>query len=226
MKLADIVVHECVPQRDCMLTVTDSTGETAFLYFKDAELIEANYAASWGKDALAQILSWTLAEYYVTGLPLGIRRSLWDKIEQLLDAKTVAGNVAVGAPAPAFSIPTASGTGGTSTGITGALPAGQEVLQRLPGLTKLVQVSGAQATTAFEAPNASYEPTDWLGEFFQRSRGLGETLGMGRLAYWTLTTDRYRMIATRDGNGMVAALCKNDGTAMDDVEAMLRSGKK
>ena len=44
-----------------MLTITDANGEAAFLYFKKGELIEANYAALWGKEALAQIVTWKLA---------------------------------------------------------------------------------------------------------------------------------------------------------------------
>src|SRR5476651_2603978 len=80
--LEEIIRKECLPLRDCMLTITDAHGEAAFLYFKEAELIEANYAALWGKEALAQIVSWKLADSTVAPLPLGIKRSLWDQIER------------------------------------------------------------------------------------------------------------------------------------------------
>jgi hypothetical protein len=83
--LEEIIRKECLPLRDCMLTITDANGEAAFLYFKEGELIEANYAALWGKDALAQIVSWKLADGTVAPLPLGIKRSLWDQIEFLLN---------------------------------------------------------------------------------------------------------------------------------------------
>src|ERR1700683_5115387 len=83
--IEDIIRQECLPLRDCMLTVTDANGEAAFLYFKEGELIEANYAALWGKEALAQIISWKLADSTVAPLPLGIKRSLWDQIEFLLN---------------------------------------------------------------------------------------------------------------------------------------------
>src|SRR5258706_11153977 len=88
--LEEIIRKECLPLRDCMLTITDANGEAAFLYFKEAELIEANYAALWGKDALAQIVTWKLAERTVAPLPLGIKRSLWDQIEFLLNPSLVA----------------------------------------------------------------------------------------------------------------------------------------
>src|SRR5471030_1865926 len=67
--LEEIIRKECLPLRDCMLTITDANGEAAFLYFKEGELIEANYAALWGKEALAQIVTWKLAERTVAPLP-------------------------------------------------------------------------------------------------------------------------------------------------------------
>jgi hypothetical protein len=78
--IEEIIRKECLPMRDCMLTITDSNGEAAFLYFKDSELIEANYAALWGKDALAQIVTWKVADRTLAPLPLGIKRSLWDQL--------------------------------------------------------------------------------------------------------------------------------------------------
>src|ERR1700688_2397554 len=87
--LEEIIRKECLPLRDCMLTITDSNGEAAFLYFKEGELIEANYAALWGKDALAQIVTWKLEEHTVAPLPLGIKRSLWDQIEFLINPSLV-----------------------------------------------------------------------------------------------------------------------------------------
>src|SRR5471032_2987499 len=95
--LEEIILRECLPLRDCMLTITDPAGEAAFLYFKEGELIEANYAALWGKEALAQIITWKLAESTVAPLPLGIKRSLWDPIEFLLNpgrATTASGKLA------------------------------------------------------------------------------------------------------------------------------------
>src|ERR1700684_408210 len=87
--LEEIIRKECLPLRYCMLTITDTNGEAAFLYFKEGELIEANYAALWGKEALAQIITWKLAEHTVAPLPLGIKRSLWDQIEYLLNPSLV-----------------------------------------------------------------------------------------------------------------------------------------
>src|SRR5471032_247101 len=85
LTLEEIIRKECLPLRDCMLTVTDASYEAAFLYFKEGELIEANYAALWGKDALAQIVTWKIEGQTIAPLPLGIKRSLWDRLEYLLD---------------------------------------------------------------------------------------------------------------------------------------------
>ena len=95
--LEEIIRKDCLPLRDCMLTITDATGEAAFLYFKEGELIEANYAALWGKEALAQIITWRLEDSTVAPLPLGIKRSLWDQLEFLLNpslAATASGKLA------------------------------------------------------------------------------------------------------------------------------------
>src|SRR5271169_4900870 len=106
--LEDIIHKECLPLRDCMLTITDANGEAAFLYFKEGELIEANYAALWGKEALAQIVTWKLADRTEAPLPLGIKRSLWDQIEFLLNpglAFTASGKLA---GRPSFIAPRSS----------------------------------------------------------------------------------------------------------------------
>src|SRR5476649_2440723 len=103
--LEEIIRKDCLPLRDCMLTITDANGEAAFLYFKEGELIESNYAALWGKEALAQIVGWKLADYTVAPLPLGIKRSLWDQVEFLLNpgAVTTASGRVASRPGPTFN---------------------------------------------------------------------------------------------------------------------------
>src|SRR5271168_273378 len=106
LSLEEIIRKECLPLRDCMLTITDANGEAAFLYFKEGELIEANYSALWGKEALAQIVSWKLADSTVAPLPLGIKRSLWDQIEFLLNpglAATASGKLLGRSSGPIFN---------------------------------------------------------------------------------------------------------------------------
>ena len=76
LSLEQIVQQDCVPAGDCMLTVVDNTGEAAFLYFKESELVEANYATLWGRDALTEIHKCTISTHTLAHFPLGIKRSL------------------------------------------------------------------------------------------------------------------------------------------------------
>src|SRR5476651_372621 len=150
--LEEIIRKECLPLRDCMLTITDASGEAAFLYFKEGELIEANYAALWGKEALAQIIEWKLQDSTVAPLPLGIKRSLWDQIEFLLNpglASTASGklvnrpsfNASKSAPASPF-----------------------DRFKAISGLLKIVQIEKGKDNLIFEAPGTAQdtEATSWL----------------------------------------------------------------
>src|SRR5471030_749405 len=138
--LEEIIRKECLPLRDCMLTIIDASGEAAFLYFKEGELIEANYAALWGKDALAQIVAWKLAERTVAPLPLGIKRSLWDQIEFLLNPglATSSGKLAA-RPGPSFN----------AQKITPSSPFDR--FKAIDGLHKMVQIERGKETLLFEA---------------------------------------------------------------------------
>ena len=139
--LEEIIRKDCLPLRDCMLTITDAHGEAAFLYFKEGELIEANYAALWGKEALAQIVGWTLGESTVAPLPLGIKRSLWDQIEFLLNpglATTSSGKL-VPRTGPSFN----------AQKITPSSPFDR--FKAIDGLLKMVQIEKGKESVLFEA---------------------------------------------------------------------------
>jgi hypothetical protein len=203
--LEDIIHKECLPLRDCMLTITDTNGEAAFLYFKEGELIEANYAALWGKEALAQIAPWKLADFAVAPLPLGIKRSLWDPVEVLLNP---------GAPV-------------TASGRLAARPTFQaqklgpsspfERFRAIPGLLKLVQIEPKKTTVLFEAENEEPENTDWLNEFTERAKAVGDTLGFGACEKWTIDTDRYQVVGLNHDDGFIVVLRRKD-VAHEDLE--------
>src|SRR5476651_686291 len=161
--LEEIIRKECLPLRDCMLTITDASGEAAFLYFKEGELIEANYAALWGKEALAQIVTWKLADSTVAPLPLGIKRSLWDQIEFLLNpgmTATTSGKLGV---RPAF---TAQKTAPASP---------FDRFKAIAGLMKMIQIERGNENILFEAPDGNAENTEWLTEFADRAKSVGDT---------------------------------------------------
>ena len=161
--LEEIIRKECLPLRDCMLTITDANGEAAFLYFKEGELIEANYAALWGKDALAQIVTWNLAESTVAPLPLGIKRSLWDQIEFLLNpslAATASGKIV---SLPAFR----------AAQTAPASPFNR--FKAIPGLLKMIQIEKGRENVIFEGDKSQGETenTGWIIDFADRVKVRG-----------------------------------------------------
>src|SRR5271168_2114517 len=164
--LEDIIRQECLPLNDCMLTITDASGEAAFLYFKGGELIEANYAALWGKDALAQIVNWKLEDRTVAPLPLGIKRSLWDPIELLLNPGTVT-SASGRIMRPSFD----------ARKIIPVSPFDR--FKGIPNLLKLVHIDKGKAEVLFEV-EGDLENTEWINDFADRTKAVGDTLGFGR----------------------------------------------
>jgi hypothetical protein len=186
-----------------MLTITDTTGEAAFLYFKEGELIEANYAALWGKEALAQIAPWKLADFAVAPLPLGIKRSLWDQVEFLLNpgaATTASGRVAA---RPTFN----------AQKLSPSSPF--ERFRAIPGLLKMVQIDREKAAILYEAENEDPEHTEWLNDFTERARAVGDTLGFGACEKWAIDTDRYQVVGLNHDESFIVLLRRKDAHAED-----------
>src|SRR5271154_3563546 len=139
--LEELIRKECLPLRDCMLTITDANGEAAFLYFKEGELIEANYAALWGQEELAQSVTWKLADNTVAPLPLGIKRSLWDQIEFLLNP---------GLPATASGkLPARTGPIFHAQKSTPSSPFDR--FKSIAGLLKMIRLERGKEETLYEA---------------------------------------------------------------------------
>ena len=210
--IEEIIRTECLPLRDCMLTITDSNGEAAFLYFKEGELIEANYAALWGKDALGQIVTWRLEEHTVAPLPLGIKRSLWDQIEFLLN--------------PSLS-PTASGKMPVLPSFQARKMSPSSPFDRfksIAGILKMVHIERDKQTIVHEGGTnqADTENTEWLGEFAQRVKSVGDTLGFGSCEKWTIDTERYQVVGLRHDDSVIAMLRRKDAM-QEDLESAVNS---
>jgi hypothetical protein len=206
LNLEQIIRQECLPLRDCMLTLTDSNGEAAFLYFKEGELIEANYAALWGKEALAQIVTWQLADRTIAPLPLGIKRSLWDQLEFLLNPSlvpTASGRLPV---LPTFRVQK-----------TGSTPFDR--YKAIQGLLKISRLENGKETILFEGPpeRGEQEPSAWLGEFAARVKSVGDTLGFGHCDKWTIDTDKCQIVGLRHEDFFFAMLRRKDAM-QDDLE--------
>jgi hypothetical protein len=212
--LEDIIRKECLPLRDCMLTITDANGEAAFLYFKEGELIEANYAALWGKEALAQIVTWKLADSTVAPLPLGIKRSLWDQIEFLLNpgrAVTASGKVAARS-GPVFN----------AQSLTSSSPFDR--FKAITGLLRMVQIERGKESVLYEdtAADGDAENTAWLIDFADRAKSVGDTLGFGVCEKWTIDTERYQVVGLHHDEGFIVLLRRKDAF-QDDLEAVVNA---
>ena len=210
--LEEIIRKECLPLRDCMLTITDANGEAAFLYFKEGELIEANYSALWGKEALAQIVSWKLADSTVAPLPLGIKRSLWDQIEFLLNpglAATASGKLT---GRPAFNAQKS------------AQSSPFDRFKAISGLLKMIQIERGKDSVIYEVkgPNGEVEDTAWLNDFADRAKSVGDTLGFGICEKWTIDTERYQVVGLNHDEGFVVLLRRKDDF-QDDLDAAINA---
>ncbi len=208
--LEEIIRQECLPLRDCMLTLTDANGEAAFLYFKEAELIEANYAALWGKEALAQIVTWKLSERTIAPLPLGIKRSLWDRLEYLLD--------------PSLA-PTASGKLPPLTSFPLRRPAPASPFDRykaVPDLLKMAYLEPDKETVIYEGGKdpADTEATEWLVEFASKVKAVGDTLGFGACEKWTIETERCQVVGLMHEENFIALLRRKDAM-QEDLETAI-----
>jgi hypothetical protein len=210
--LEEIIRKECLPLRDCMLTITDSHGEAAFLYFKEAELIEANYAALWGKEALAQIVSWKMVDGTVAPLPLGIKRSLWDQIEFLLNPGMTATASGKLAPRPSFNAQRS----------TPASPFDR--FKAISGLLKMIQIERGKENVLFEAPEAKadVENTAWLTEFADRAKSVGDTLGFGICEKWTIDTEKYQVVGLNHDESFIVLLRRKEDF-QDDLDTAVNA---
>jgi hypothetical protein len=211
--LEEIIRKECLPLRDCMLTIIDANGEAAFLYFKEGELIEANYAALWGKEALAQITSWKLAEKTVAPLPLGIKRSLWDQLEFLLNPTIT--------PTASGKLPVIPNFNAQKLGPSSPF----DRYKAIAGLLKLVHIEKGKAKVVYEMEEAKgpdSENTDWLVEFAERVKSVGDTLGFGMSEKWTIDTEKYQVVGLCHDEGYIALLRRKDAV-QDDLEAAVNA---
>jgi len=211
--LEEIIRKDCLPLRDCMLTITDAHGEAAFLYFKEGELIEANYAALWGKEALAQIVGWTLADSTVAPLPLGIKRSLWDQIEFLLNP---------GLATTSGKLPTRPGLTFQAQKVAPSSPFDR--FKSIEGLLKIVQIERGKETLIFEADPSigATENTEWLIDFASRATSVGDTLGFGACEKWTVDTERYQVVGLNHDQSFIVLLRRKDAS-QDDLDAAVNA---
>jgi hypothetical protein len=196
INLIEIIKTECLPRRNCMLSVFESGGESGFLYFKDAQLIEVNSGKLWANDALKMMLGWQMESYTLGDLPRGIKRTIWEPLDKVIEEL-------VGAEA-AYGIKDAVGAfaaAGPSTAQLPTLPLAMQdpflwfidKLDTLPGFLCAMKDDGESVLALVGSPPDQVLSPDWFRQFSDKIAQLGHALGAGELNEWYLETELCRV---------------------------------
>ncbi len=184
--------------------------------FQGGRVDRGQLRGALGQEALAQIVGWKLEERTVAPLPLGIKRSLWDQIEILLNPGMTATASGKLPKLPAFS----TEKKGPSSPF--------DRYKAIAGLLKLLLIGRKKTTVIFEdTANKTAEPenVEWLNEFAERVKSVGDTLGFGGSEKWTIDTERYQVVGLSHDDGFITLLRRKD-TYQDDLEAAVERGHR
>ena len=72
------------------------------------------------------------------------------------------------------------------------------------------------------ANKAESENTDWLMEFAERVKSVGDTLGFGGCEKWAIETEKYQVVGLSHAEGYVTLLRRKDAF-QDDLEAAVNA---
>lgn len=151
-----------------MLTAINDRGETGFLYFKDAQLIEVNLGAKWGQEAFTMIFYWRIVRFSIGELPAGIKRTIWDSIEKMIE-------LAKSSPPPDFSA-----------------DARADYVKRfepLPGFVALYEEEDGQT---YRMAGRDHEAIRQMVGFAPHIQELGQVLGAGALKSFYIRTPQFQ----------------------------------
>lgn len=195
INLIEVIKTECLPRRDCMLSVFDAAGESGFLYFKDSQLIEVNTGKLWAKEALRTLFAWHLQSFSVGDLPRGIKRTIWEPLDKVVEE--LAGvEVAASIKQASEVIPVRA-----RTSTAPVLPAAMQdpflwfvdKLHTLPGFMAAMKDDGEKVHPLVGAAPSQVLSSDWFRQFSDKIAAMGESLGAGALLEWYLETDVCRV---------------------------------
>jgi hypothetical protein len=197
INLIEIIKTECLPRRNCMLSVFDASGESGFLYFKDGQLIEVNSGKLWAKEALQTLFSWSLQSYTLGELPRGIKRTIWEPLDKVIEDLAGA-DVAVSIKQVGERLAT--------TGLTGRVPSPVlpvamqdpflwfvDKLHTLPGFLAAMKDDGESIHPLVGIAPAQVLSSEWFRQFSDKVGSMGEALGAGALLEWYLETEVCRV---------------------------------
>lgn len=227
LDLVVIIQSECLPERNCMLTVQDVSGETGFLYFKEAQLIEANSGAEWGNTAFAEILRWDIESYSIGEIPLGIKRTLWEPIDKLIEDVRGAGagegvrEVVRHLPAqdveiePEYSLDSESCEVAQFRNVI-------DQIRGLPGFLCAFHEVDNKIRPLTGNPPHDELTGNWILQFTEEIASVGQGLGAGHLIDWNADLEAYHIWQIYFG-GDYMYIISDKQTMDEDFEAQCRA---
>ncbi|MEM9444783.1 MAG: hypothetical protein AAGA18_05460 [Verrucomicrobiota bacterium] len=227
MDLVEIIQEKCLPERNCMLTVQDQSGETGFLYFKEAQIIEANCGGEWGNQAFAIILAWQIQSHSISELPLGIKRTLWDPIDKLIEDIRGVGS-ASGVREVVKHLPMNSTVSVEPDAPYGFQDKESQLftvlidrMRDLEGLIALFHEGQDRLRLVTGTVQNDKLNGQVLLDFSEAIENLGGGLGAGRLMDWYIETDQSR-IWQISANGEIFYLVSNKDVMPDEFASQFR----
>ncbi|MEM9399165.1 MAG: hypothetical protein AAF984_03075 [Verrucomicrobiota bacterium] len=223
--LVEIIQNECVAERNCMLTVQNQGGEAGFLYFKEAQLIEASSAGEWGPKAFAEILNWQIESYSISELPMGIKRTLWDPVDKLIeDVRGVGSASGVREAVKNLSVATidieSEKNFGFQDDYANFIRMLTEQVKKLEGVICLYHEMNDRIRLLTGTPPIEAIDADWLESFTGQIENLGSGLGGGRLRFWYCELEQYRIWHRELAGGFIYVITNRE-SSVDDFDAKL-----
>jgi len=190
--LIEIIKNEALPHRNCMLTIFDPNGDSGFLYFKDAQLIEVNAGKVWGVKALELLFTWQISTFAVGELPVGIKRTLWEPLDRMLEQFAGVG-AAAGLMDMVRQMPDENAlTPAPQMRVNDPMAAQIKKFSALPGFKAVFREEIAEVIL-LAGQGVDALSADWFQDFLEKVDALGASLGAGILSEWFLEFDEFRV---------------------------------
>jgi hypothetical protein len=223
LNLIEIIKNDCISERHCMLTLYNEQGDSGFLYFKEAQLIEVNAGKLWGKEALGMIVQWSLTSHNISELPRGIKRTIWEPLDQIFsELVDVESGQSLGQAIGQLQMDD------LDESFSNAAPALQDPitpmvrqLEAIPGFLAVFKEYGNEVRQLSGGIPSNSLSTDWFEQFTSRAREMGEGLGAGMLREWYMEVEECRVwyIAANETNLFIFSSTEG---MVDDFETALR----
>ncbi|MGF1679109.1 MAG: hypothetical protein ACFCUX_07945 [Candidatus Methylacidiphilales bacterium] len=222
INLIEIIRTECISERHCMLTLYNEQSDCGFLYFKEAQLIEVNAGKQWGKDALGTIVSWTISSYNISELPRGIKRTIWEPLDQIFsELVDWESGYSLGQAIGQLQMENLEERAGEAPALRDPLAPIARKLEDIPGFLAVFKQQGDEIRPlSGEMPSRSLS-TDWFEQFTTRALDLGTGLGAGDLKEWFMEVEDYRVWYVTLNDTPLLIFSNTDGM-IEDFEQQFR----